>query len=395
MMLAPLACVLALAVQSVADVPSPRPAGWVTDQAGVLAPVDEAALNQLSEALHAERGAGLAVVTVDEVPGTPKAFATALFNLWGLGRAGHDDGVLVLLVVGQRRLEIETGVGLEPALPAAWLATLQAEHMVPMFKRGNLGGGLIAGVVGITARLRALPGEADVPSTPGEYRSDGVAVTPPAPGAPALPPRPATAPPGAGGGDGDRSSGLLALLAGLGVVGGGVGGIVYARRRRRRCAACRVPMLALDELADDAHLSEGQRTEERIGSVDYEVLICPGCQASKTLAHRRWLSGKDRCPGCTFRTSTSSSRTLTQATYDHGGSVEVTESCAHCNRRAVSTRSTPRRTRPSSNTSSRSSYGSSSSGSRSSSSSSSSSSRSSSSSSGGGRSRGGGAGSSW
>src|SRR5690606_2195427 len=105
--------------------------------------------------------------------------------------------------------------------------------------------------------------------------------------------RPA-APGGGGGGggdggdsdDGDGGGGALGYgLGGLAALGLGGAGVVALRRRRRRCAACKVQMLALDELADDAHLSAGQQAEERLGAVDYEVLICPGCQASKTIVH--------------------------------------------------------------------------------------------------------------
>ena len=396
-MLAPLACLWVVGVQSVAQVPSPRPNGWVTDQADVLDAATEARLNELATALQRDRGAEVAVVTIDDSPGDPKAFATELFNTWHIGRAGVDDGVLVLMVMGKRRLEIETGVGLEIPLPAAWLADMQAAQMVPAFKRKDIGGGLIAGLTAIDARLRGLPGEADVPSTPGEYRSDGTVTTPSGPTT--QPPRPASSAPassggsgggggGGGGGDDDGGAGALGYgLGALGALGAGGAGVFALRRRRRRCAACKVQMLALDELADDAHLSAGQQAEERLGAVDYEVLICPGCQASKTIVHNHWFSGRQRCPGCSFKTAKSTSRTLVTATYDHGGSVEVTVTCGHCSHRSVSTRSTPRRTRPSSTSSGSRSYGSSSS--RSSSSSSRSSSF------GGGRSRGGGAGSSW
>lgn len=390
MLTAPLACLWVVGVQSVAQVPSPRPGGWVTDQADVLDAATEARLNELAEALQRDRGAEVAVVTVDDSPGDPKQFATELFNTWHIGRAGVDDGVLVLMVMGKRRLEIETGVGLDIPLPADWLADMQAAQMVPAFKRRDIGGGLIAGLVAIDARLRGLPGEADTSSTPGEYRSDGTVTTPGGTTS-----RPAAPSGGGGGGGGDGGSddagdggGALGYgLGGLGALGLGGAGVVALRRRRRRCAACKVQMLALDELADDAHLSPGQQAEERLGAVDYEVLICPGCQASKTIVHNRWFSGRQRCPGCQFKTAKSTSRTLVTATYDHGGSVEITVQCPHCNHRSVSTRSTPRRTRPSSTSSGSRSYGSSSS--RSSSSSSRSSGF------GGGRSRGGGAGSSW
>lgn len=145
-------------------------------------------------------------------------------------------------------------------------------------------------------------------------------------------------------------------------------------------------MLPLSEVEDDAHLDEGQRAEERVGSVDYEVLICAGCQASRTLRHGKWFSGYSKCSSCSYKTLKSTSTTTVHATYDHGGQVRVDESCANCNYRNTYTKYTSALTRPSeSSSSSSSSY------------SSSSSSYSSSSSSGysGGSSSGGGAGSSW
>ncbi len=373
-----------LATQSVASLQDPRPASLVVDQAAILDGATEARIDTTLLALRTATGVEVALVTVDDVDGTPKAFATALFNHWQLGSAAKNDGVLVLMVMGQRRLEIETGDGVEGALPAWWLSEMQADRMVPRFKAKDFGGGLEAGVMAIAQRVQALPGETERDVKPGEYHSDGVVTTPPAGaattgGEPAGPgPQPAVTTPGSGGGS--SGTGLFAVLAGLGVIGVGGGAAFAIGKRRRHCARCKRQMLALDEVADDQHLDAGQRTEESIGSVNYEVLICAGCQQTRTLRHGRWFSGKSKCDSCGYKTETSTSTTEVSATYDHGGRVRVTETCAHCNRHHSYTRSTSRLTRPSSSSSSSSS----------SRSSSSSSSRSS-----GGRSSGGGAGSSW
>lgn len=389
-MLSLAALVVVVGVASVSDVPSPRPSGWVTDQAKVLGPDGVQALDAIAERLHADRGIELAIVTVDDVPGTPKQFATALFNHWGIGSAQTHNGVLVLLVMARRRLEIETGRGIEAALPAAWLADMQRDRMVPRFKLADFRGGLVAGVQAIDEHLRAAPGESTSTAPPGEYRSDGAvgrgepvaaATVPPAP-ASGPPPPPPRAP--AHSGIASSTGGLIFLGGGvLGLIGGGVL-IARSRRRRRICEACKPArqMVKLDELADDAKLDAGQRTEEKIGSVDYEVVVCPGCQASRTLRHGRWFSGYSTCGGCSYKTAKSSTTTLVHATYDHGGQIEIVETCSHCNRRHRYTRSTPRRTRPSPSSSSSRSY-------------SSSSASSGSSGFGGGSSSGGGAGSSW
>lgn len=86
---------VAVTVQLVAN-PRQVNGGWVTDMAGVLSPSTEAELNQIISQLEAKNGSKIAVVTVpDTAPSaTPKQLATSLFNSWGIGKAGEDNGVL-------------------------------------------------------------------------------------------------------------------------------------------------------------------------------------------------------------------------------------------------------------------------------------------------------------
>jgi uncharacterized protein len=117
-------------------------------------------------------------------------------------------------------------------------------------------------------------------------------------------------------------------------------------------------MIELSEIEDDKHLDQGQRTEEQVGSVDYDVAVCPGCQATRTLRRGKWFSGYGRCSGCSYKTMKSTSTTLVHATYDHGGQVQITETCVHCSHASTRIRYTAARTRPSSSSSgSRSSGG--------------------------------------
>jgi uncharacterized membrane protein YgcG len=82
-----LALVVVLGATSVADVPSPRPNSWVTDQARVLDATGAQQIDVIADRLHADRGIELAVVTVDDVQGTPKELAMALFQRGGIGSA--------------------------------------------------------------------------------------------------------------------------------------------------------------------------------------------------------------------------------------------------------------------------------------------------------------------
>ncbi len=157
-------------------------------------------------------------------------------------------------------------------------------------------------------------------------------------------------------------------LWGMGAVGLGFCGFLLGvrelvRRWPRKCAKCRVPMERLGEELDDQHLSEGEKAEERVGSVDYDVWSCPECGELRKLRWGALITSYSRCTSCSFRTLSSTSRTLQAATQYSTGLAEVTESCAHCGFHRVYTRTIPRRPKPSSSGSSssgRSSRGSSS-----------------------------------
>jgi uncharacterized protein len=137
---------LALTVQ---DLPNPRQVygGWVTDQAEILKPETETQLNQMLDRLEAKNGAEMAVVTVPETApaASPKEFATKLFNYWGIGKKGKDNGVLFLISVKDRRVEIETGYGVEGILPDAKVGNIIETQITPRFKQRDFDGGTLAG----------------------------------------------------------------------------------------------------------------------------------------------------------------------------------------------------------------------------------------------------------
>jgi uncharacterized protein len=406
-----------LAVMSVTTVSDPRPTGWVVDQAAVIDAAAEVELGRAAAQLHESRGAELVVVTIDDVDGTPKAFATKLFNQWHLGSAQRNDGVLVLLVVQQRRLEIETGDGLQQALPASWLAEMQRLDMVPHFKQGQFGVGLAAGVAQISTRLAALPAESDSPDGPGTYRSNGQvaqsveqpsSVQPaPSPGQPMRsgaqadnegspirePSAPSTTPPA----DDDSSTDLLGFGA-LGLLGtGAVSGAIALRRRGRRCRTCgtsRQPLLTRER---EAYLTSGQRAEEQIGSVKYTVLHCSRCRSTHLRRSLAVFSFRPACATCGFHTTVTSRTILRNASYQEEGIARTTTTCVHCNHSSSVDAMLPMLTASSSSfgDSSSSSFGNSSSSGFGDSSSSSFSDSGSSSSDSGGSSSGGGAGSNW
>jgi uncharacterized membrane protein YgcG len=127
------------ASQDVSWVPNPRASGaWVHDGADLLSPQGEAEINAQIQQLEQRTGAEIAVVLLPGINGeVPRDFATALFNRWGVGQKGKDNGVLVLHVIDQRRVEIEVGYGLEASLTDARCQQILERVTIPHLKAGS------------------------------------------------------------------------------------------------------------------------------------------------------------------------------------------------------------------------------------------------------------------
>jgi uncharacterized protein len=151
----------AAAAVSVSEIHNPRGhGGWVSDMANLLPDDVEARLNDRLAAVHRDLGVEIAVAVVADLAGDPQQAAAELLERWDIGKAGADDGLLVLLVGQGPRLAVATGKGLDGRLPAGWLASVRGEVVDPALRGGASARGLEAGLAAIDARLRSHPGAA-------------------------------------------------------------------------------------------------------------------------------------------------------------------------------------------------------------------------------------------
>jgi len=153
-LLAALAIVVTFAVRAFAALPDHT--GYVTDLASVLDDATEAKLKTLLSDVERETTAEMAVVTVESLDGmTVDDYANRLFKQWGIGKTGKDNGVLILVAPGERKIRIEVGYGLEPVLPDGLAGNIIRNQALPEFKKGDFPGGITATVESIAIILQA------------------------------------------------------------------------------------------------------------------------------------------------------------------------------------------------------------------------------------------------
>jgi uncharacterized protein len=132
-----------LAAQAQNVPPRPNPPRLVNDLAGLLQPQEVAALEQKLVAYNDSTSSQIAVVTVPTLDGNDIAdYSQKLYESWGIGQKGKDNGILVLVAAKERTARIQTGYGLEGAVPDALAKRIISNVLVPAFKQNQYYAGL-------------------------------------------------------------------------------------------------------------------------------------------------------------------------------------------------------------------------------------------------------------
>lgn len=387
--------ILALAASAAArDLP---PATYpLRDEALILDEGTAAAVRRLCVELERDTRAELGVLIVDSTEDEqPRAFGLRVFNAWGVGKRGENNGVLLLFAMAERRIEIVVGTGYEELFTPEACSSLLQQLVVPRMRAHQPREAILAATRAIAYRVRDHEALRPVRDDLAAGRVEAVAFgggTHAAP-RPDTPPPPRPSAPLFSVNRGTRAQlgrQLVVVTAAL-ILLAWASFVVYVLHRTFTSGELIVPrggIYALSLLVPAGvatFLVLAARGFEGLDGVDYGVGgagVFGGLVACAVASHI--------CPRCNKYMETRS-RTIVPATYHSSGTGERTYHCSHCGYHRVETYTIARKTRSTSRSYSSSSRSSWSSSSRSSFSGGSSSR----SSFGGGSSRGGGGGASW
>lgn len=138
-----------------------QPKTLVNDYTQSLSANEVAALEQKLVAFNDSTSTQIAVVLIESLEGYDVAdYAVRLAEKWGIGSDKKNNGLILLVSIGDRKVSIQTGYGLEGALPDAIARRIIENSIKPAFKQGAYFAGLDAGTNDIIAY------------TKGEYKND-------------------------------------------------------------------------------------------------------------------------------------------------------------------------------------------------------------------------------
>lgn len=145
-------CVIAagltlLVGQAAAEPKFPELTGRIVDQSKLLTSEDRQAIEAELAALETKSTDQIVVVTLPSLQGYPiEDFSYQLGRKWGIGQAGKNNGILLVVAPNDRKVRIEVGRGLEPLMTDIMSSLIINNGILPAFRRGDFSGGIRSGV---------------------------------------------------------------------------------------------------------------------------------------------------------------------------------------------------------------------------------------------------------
>lgn len=350
-------CAGAVSVDRIENVHALNRTRYVTDQAGVLSAEAITRADSILGDIWRRTGAEPVAVIIDSTDGDDiDDYATRLFDIWRIGKKDRDNGLLLLISMGDRRAVIRTGYGVEGILPDVACTRLIRREMTPRFKEGDYDGGVLATLQSVREVMTSDEARAELTS---EIANDAGA-------------RPDES--------ADSFWHIYLLLAGL-AAGGMLVVALYlsvknrkadtaraykslaewkvpmmmasamtlgmalpallillwrmhvTRFHKRLCPNCATAMNRIPQKDEAPYLTPGQDVEEQLKSVDYDVWVCPNCNERDIIPYVNPRSTYRECPDCgAHAEALVADRVLRQPTERSTGLGERRYFCHNCHK---------------------------------------------------------------
>lgn len=124
-----------------------RPVNYVTDEAGILNAEELSLLNSKLRAHEDSSTNQIFIYIASSLNGQEIAsYSQEIFHNWKIGQDGKNNGVLIAIFINDHKFRIQTGYGMEGALPDLLTKRIQDEFMRPRFKENKYYEGINAGI---------------------------------------------------------------------------------------------------------------------------------------------------------------------------------------------------------------------------------------------------------
>jgi uncharacterized protein len=155
--------------QSTTSLPQ-RPVGMVNDFANLIEPNAQSRLEQKLRTYRDTTSNVISIAILNSLEGNSREEAASyLFNTWRMWESERYNGVLILIAVQERELQIEVGYGLEGAIPDVMANRIVQDILIPALQQNRTYEGLDRAT---SALMQLASGEYDAVAKNSDQQDD-------------------------------------------------------------------------------------------------------------------------------------------------------------------------------------------------------------------------------
>ena len=134
-----------------------RPAGWTNDFENIFSARQIFELDSIISKFETETSNEIAIVTLDSSWTSAEKFDSLILtihNNWGVGKKNINNGILIGISTGLRRIRISNGFGIEKILSDSATKQIIDQVIIPAFKQANFFKGTKEGLFALMEKIR-------------------------------------------------------------------------------------------------------------------------------------------------------------------------------------------------------------------------------------------------
>ena len=136
----------------------PKPVSWTNDYENLFTEIEQTKLDSIISKFEKETSIEISIVTIDTIKTSEEKFEDLILHFaqtWRIGKAEKDNGILIGICKGYRRIRIQNGNGIEKIITDEEKKSIIENYFIPEFKNEKYYTGTLNGLCEIIKLLKS------------------------------------------------------------------------------------------------------------------------------------------------------------------------------------------------------------------------------------------------
>ena len=135
----------------------PKRISWTNDYENLFSDIEQTKLDSIISKFEKETSIEISIVTIDTIKTSEEKFEDLTLHIaktWKIGKVKKDNGILIGISKGYRKIRIQNGNGIEKIITDEETKKIIENYFIPEFKKGKYYQGTLNGLCEIISLLK-------------------------------------------------------------------------------------------------------------------------------------------------------------------------------------------------------------------------------------------------